>query len=42
MTMPCGKTYNKLMVKVKKEYPNYGLERRKKIVGGIIYRNKKE
>lgn len=41
--MPCRKkTYNKLMTKIKRQYPDYGLKRRKKIVSNIVYRKKKK
>lgn len=34
-------TKKKIMDKVRKQYPSYGLKRRKRIVSGIIYRKKK-
>jgi len=40
--MPCSKkTYNKIMARIRRQYPNYGLKRRKRIVSSIIYRKKK-
>ena len=40
--MACGKkTYKKIADKVRKQYPHYSLKRRKKIIGGIIYRRRK-
>lgn len=35
------KTYNKIMTRVRRQYPNYGLKRRKKIVRAIIYNKNK-
>jgi hypothetical protein len=41
--MTCRKkTYEKIMAKVRKQYPNYSLKRRKKIAYGIIYGKKKK
>lgn len=34
------KTKAKIMASVRRQYPKYGLKRRKKIVSGIIYRKK--
>lgn len=40
--MGCRKiTFKKVMDSVRKQYPNYGLARRKKIASAIIYRRKK-
>lgn len=36
-----SKTKAKIMAKVRRQYPTYGLKRRKKIVGSIIYRKKR-
>lgn len=30
------------MTKVKRQYPKYGLKRRKKIVGSMVYRRRKK
>ena len=38
--MPCTKTYRKVMTNVKRQYPNYSLKHRKKIVNAVIYRKK--
>jgi hypothetical protein len=39
--MGCGtKTKAKLMASIRKQYPRASLERRKRILGGILYRNK--
>jgi len=39
--MPCRKkTYTKIMARVRRQYPTYGLKRRKKITYGIIYGKK--
>ena len=35
------KTKARVMARVRKKYPNYGLKRRKKIVSSIIYRKKR-
>jgi len=41
--MPCRKkTYTKVMNNVRRQYPKYGLKRRKKIVGAILYRRRKK
>lgn len=41
--MPCTKkTYNKIMARVRRQYPTYGLKRRKRIVSGILYRKKRK
>jgi hypothetical protein len=41
--MPCSrKTKMKVMARVRREYPNYGLKRRKRIVGSILYRKKRK
>lgn len=39
--MPCGKAYKKVMGRVRKEYPSYGLKRRKKITNAVLYRKRK-
>lgn len=40
--MACNKrTFIKVMASVRKEYPTYGLKRRKKIARAIIYRKQK-
>jgi len=40
--MACSKkTKAKIMSKVRREYPHYGLTRRKHIVNAIIYRRRK-
>lgn len=40
--MTCGKkTYKKIMDRVRKKHPNYGLKRRKHMVSAIIYGRKK-
>jgi len=40
--MACrAKTKAKIMARVRKRYPKYGLKRRKKIVSSIIYRKKR-
>jgi len=36
-----AKTYNKMMNKIRREYPGYSLARRKKIVNSRIYRKRK-
>jgi len=39
--MACNKlTKEKIMASVKRQYPNYSLERRKKIANAIAYRRK--
>lgn len=39
--MGCNKkTFKKVMNRVRKQYPSYGLERRKKIARALIYRKK--
>ena len=40
--MPCGKTYQKVMARVRREYPRYGLKRRKHIANAIVYGLKQE
>lgn len=38
--MPCSKDYNNIMARVRRTYPEYGLQRRKKIVNSVIYRKR--
>jgi len=40
--IPCGKTYTKVMAKVRRKYPRLSLKRRKKIASAIVYRKKKK
>lgn len=39
--MPCGKTYKKVMNRIRRQYPNYGLKRRKKIAGAVLNRERR-
>jgi len=41
MNMPCGKSFGKILRKVKKQYPRYSKKRHMKIAWGIIHKQKR-